>query len=105
MPIYEYECESCGHQLEALQKMSDNPLTECPACGRPALKKLLSAAAFRLKGGGWYETDFKSGNKKNLADSGGSGKENGKGGDKKENKSAAKPDGNKQAAGASASTG
>ena len=77
MPIYEYECESCGHQLEALQKMSDTPLTECPACGRPALKKLLSAAAFRLKGSGWYETDFKSGGKKNLADSGAGDKGNG----------------------------
>jgi len=70
MPIYEYRCEACGHELEALQKMSDTPLTECPECGRPALKKLVSAAAFRLKGGGWYETDFKSGNKKNLAESG-----------------------------------
>jgi len=70
MPIYEYRCEACGHELEALQKMSDAPLTECPECGRPALKKLVSAAAFRLKGGGWYETDFKSGKKKNLAESG-----------------------------------
>ncbi len=70
MPIYEYRCEACGHELEALQKMSDPLLTECPECGRPALKKLVSAAAFRLKGGGWYETDFKSGKKKNLAESG-----------------------------------
>ena len=107
MPIYEYECESCGHQLEALQKMSDAPLTECPACGRPALKKLLSAAAFRLKGSGWYETDFKSGNKKNLADSGSADKEGGKGGDKKkENKTAAKADTSNKSAGApAASTG
>lgn len=67
MPIYEYRCESCGHELEALQKMSDEDLVECPACQQAALKKKISAAAFRLKGGGWYETDFKSGNKKNLA--------------------------------------
>jgi len=69
MPIYEYQCESCGHQLEALQKMSDAPLVECPECGAQSLKKKVSAAAFRLKGGGWYETDFKSGKKKNLAGS------------------------------------
>ncbi|PCI46492.1 MAG: transcriptional regulator [Moraxellaceae bacterium] len=67
MPIYEYECKSCGHQLEALQKMSDDPLQQCPACEKNELKKLISAAAFRLKGDGWYETDFKSGKKKNLA--------------------------------------
>ena len=67
MPIYEYECETCGHKLEALQKISDDPLKDCPECGKPALKKLISAAGFRLKGGGWYETDFKTGNKKNLA--------------------------------------
>ena len=67
MPIYEYECKKCGHQLEALQKMSDEPLTECPACGEHELRKLISAAGFRLAGSGWYETDFKSGSKKNLA--------------------------------------
>ena len=66
MPIYEYKCGKCGHQLEALQKMSDEPLVECPECKEPALSKLISAAGFRLKGGGWYETDFKSGSKKNL---------------------------------------
>ena len=70
MPIYEYRCEECGHELEALQKMSDAALEVCPACNNASLKKKVSAAAFRLKGGGWYETDFKSGNKKNLADSG-----------------------------------
>ncbi|HHH48381.1 MAG TPA: zinc ribbon domain-containing protein [Gammaproteobacteria bacterium] len=64
MPIYEYACEACGHHHEALQKMSDDALTECPECGKPALKKLVSAAGFRLKGGGWYETDFKDGGKK-----------------------------------------
>ena len=67
MPIYEYQCEACGHYLETLQKISDPPLTDCHKCGKPALKKLVSAAAFRLKGGGWYETDFKTGNKKNVA--------------------------------------
>jgi putative FmdB family regulatory protein len=63
MPIYEYRCESCGHDMEVLQKMSDEPLTVCPECGRPALKKLISAGGFILKGTGWYETDFKGGNK------------------------------------------
>ena len=66
MPIYEYECQACGHQYEALQKMSDDPLVDCPECKKPELKKLISAAGFRLKGGGWYETDFKSGQKKNI---------------------------------------
>jgi putative FmdB family regulatory protein len=64
MPIYEYECKSCGHRQEAIQKMSDAPLVDCPACNKPELKKLISAAGFRLKGGGWYETDFKGGGKK-----------------------------------------
>jgi putative FmdB family regulatory protein len=59
MPIYEYQCNECGHRLEAIQKLSDAPLTDCPSCSRPALRKLISAAGFRLKGGGWYETDFK----------------------------------------------
>ena len=60
MPIYEYECEKCHHQLEALQRISDKPLRECPECGRHALKRLVSAPLFRLAGSGWYETDFKS---------------------------------------------
>lgn len=67
MPIYEYGCESCGHELEALQKIADAPLTQCPKCNEERLIKKVSAAAFRLKGGGWYETDFKAGKKKNLA--------------------------------------
>lgn len=66
MPIYEYECTSCGHTLEKLQKISDSPLSECPQCHKATLQKLISAAGFRLKGGGWYETDFKTGKKKNL---------------------------------------
>jgi putative FmdB family regulatory protein len=60
MPIYEYQCERCHHHLEALQKISDKPLRECPECGRHTLKRLLSAPLFRLAGSGWYETDFKS---------------------------------------------
>jgi putative FmdB family regulatory protein len=68
MPFYEYECRRCGHQHEAMQKISDPHLRRCPACGRSALKRLVSAAAFRLKGAGWYETDFKRDgeNKRNL---------------------------------------
>jgi putative FmdB family regulatory protein len=67
MPIYEYECQSCGQVLDALQKISDEPLTHCPSCGEAGLKKLLSAPRFRLKGGGWYETDFKDKNRRNIA--------------------------------------
>ncbi|PIE43676.1 MAG: transcriptional regulator [Gammaproteobacteria bacterium] len=67
MPIYEYVCKSCGHQRDVLQKMSDAPLTLCPECGEESFSKKISAAGFRLKGSGWYETDFKTGNKKNLA--------------------------------------
>ncbi len=67
MPIYEYRCQSCGHELEKLQKISDPPLIDCPECAQPALSKLISAAAFRLKGSGWYETDFKKDNRRNLA--------------------------------------
>ena len=61
MPIYAYRCESCGHQMDALQKMSDAPLSDCPSCGKPALSKQLTAAGFQLKGSGWYATDFKGG--------------------------------------------
>ncbi|MDQ2070430.1 FmdB family zinc ribbon protein [Natronospira bacteriovora] len=67
MPIYEYRCEACGHEMEALQKISDADLTQCPQCQEAALRKLVSAAAFRLSGSGWYETDFKKDNKRNLA--------------------------------------
>ncbi len=67
MPIYEYQCENCGHEKEALQKISDDPLVDCPACNKPALQKKVSAPGFRLSGSGWYETDFKTGKKKNLA--------------------------------------
>lgn len=60
MPIYEYRCTSCGHELEALQKLSEAPLTQCPACNASALKKKVSAAGFQLKGSGWYVTDFRN---------------------------------------------
>ena len=70
MPFYEYQCNSCGHTLEAMQKLSDAPLKKCPYCGKAQLTRLMSAPVFRLKGGGWYETDFKSDqeSKRNLAD-------------------------------------
>jgi putative FmdB family regulatory protein len=61
MPIYAYQCESCGHAKDVLQKMSDAPLTDCPACGAPSFRKQLTAAGFQLKGSGWYATDFKGG--------------------------------------------
>lgn len=67
MPIYEYACKSCGHTLDELQKMSDDPLVDCPACGKLELKRMISAPRFRLKGQGWYETDFKKDNQRNLA--------------------------------------
>jgi putative FmdB family regulatory protein len=69
MPIYEYACQRCEHVFDALQKMDAEPLKDCPECGEPTLKKLLSAPNFRLKGAGWYETDFKKDNQRNLADS------------------------------------
>src|SRR6201996_2062688 len=67
MPFYEYQCKNCGHELEAMQKVSDEPLKKCPHCGKSQLQRLMSAPVFRLKGGGWDETDFKgdSDNKRN----------------------------------------
>ena len=67
MPIYEYACKNCDHTLDALQKMDEDPLVYCPSCGEAGLKKLISAPRFRLKGEGWYETDFKKDNQRNLA--------------------------------------
>jgi putative FmdB family regulatory protein len=99
MPIYEYECGACGHRLEAIQKISDEPLKECPSCHKPELKKLISAAAFRLKGGGWYETDFKSGKKKNVVESGKS-----ESGAKKDGKSDAKAGDSSKASGGAGSS-
>ena len=66
MPIYEYGCRKCDHRLDALQKIADAPLVDCPECGEPELRRLLSAPRFRLKGSGWYETDFKKDNQRNL---------------------------------------
>ena len=70
MPIYDYKCSDCEHQIEVIQKFSDEPKTLCLECGKETLKKMVSAPSFRLKGGGWYETDFKSGSKKNLSGDG-----------------------------------
>ncbi|MBK1731496.1 FmdB family zinc ribbon protein [Thiococcus pfennigii] len=108
MPFYEYRCESCGHELEALQKISDPPLTDCPACGQATLKKKISAAGFRLKGGGWYETDFKNANRKNLHDSGEKPADAAKASEKKaggEKKDAAKTADAKPAAASPAASG
>ena len=87
MPFYEYSCESCGHELEALQRLSAEPLVDCPACGAAALRKKVSAAAFRLKGTGWYETDFKD-----------SGKPKTEGDDKTDGNKDSKADGMQEAA-------
>ncbi|MGH8279082.1 MAG: FmdB family zinc ribbon protein [Gammaproteobacteria bacterium] len=70
MPIYEYQCCACGHHLEALQKLREAPLKQCPNCHRPELRKLVSAARFRLKGTGWYETDFKTAHRHNVLNGG-----------------------------------
>jgi putative FmdB family regulatory protein len=88
MPFYEYECPNCGYRDEVLQKISDKPLKKCPSCGKNGLKKLMSAPVFRLKGSGWYETDFKSDkeNKRNLV-----------GADKDEPKTETKPDAKSEA--------
>jgi putative FmdB family regulatory protein len=67
MPIYDYKCSNCGHQTEVIQKFSDKPKTLCPNCNKESLIKMISAPSFRLKGGGWYETDFKTGKKKNIS--------------------------------------
>src|SRR5258707_8080005 len=67
MPIYEYRCAACGHKLEALQKFSEAPLSDCPVCGKNSLTKLLSAAGFQLKGSGWYATDFRNSGAKPAA--------------------------------------
>jgi putative FmdB family regulatory protein len=91
MPFYEYECPHCGYDEEVLQKINDKPLTKCPSCGKKGLRKLMSAPVFRLKGSGWYETDFKGDkeNKRNLA---GADKEEAKAESKVEAKTDAKPD-------------
>ena len=76
MPIYEYQCDACSSETEVLQKISDSPLEICPKCGEAALRKKISAAAFRLKGSGWYETDFKTGKKRNVIGADSSDKSN-----------------------------
>ena len=68
MPIYDYKCSNCEHQFELIQKFSDQPAEICPQCSQKSIQKLVSAPSFRLKGGGWYETDFKTGAKKNIVD-------------------------------------
>lgn len=100
MPIYEYACNKCGHVFDVLQKISDPAPGECPACGAPDVRRLLSAPSFRLKGGGWYETDFKSANKRNIAGDGEAKPKDDKGGgDKTADKPAAdKPAADKPAA-------
>ncbi|WP_376697040.1 FmdB family zinc ribbon protein [Wenzhouxiangella sp. EGI_FJ10305] len=108
MPIYEYRCKSCGHELEKLQKIADLPLVDCPECGRPELTKLISAAGFRLKGGGWYETDFKKDNKRNLAgDAKKESKPEGKSGakDKKDDKKSTSSGSDKGGSAGSSSSG
>jgi len=81
VPIYEYQCEECGHKMEKLMKLSDPAPVTCPVCEKPGLKKQISAAAFRLKGSGWYETDFKTGSKKNISQGAGGSSDSG-GGDR-----------------------
>jgi putative FmdB family regulatory protein len=98
MPIYEYRCAACGHHLEALQKMTEAPLRKCPHCGKSQLRRLMSAPQFRLKGSGWYETDFKNKNetKRNLVEK--AGGESGESGGDKFTESTAKEDAGKAVA-------
>jgi putative FmdB family regulatory protein len=105
MPIYEYECTQCGHFLDALQKISDAPLQHCPSCGAAALKKLLSAPRFRLKGSGWYETDFKDKNRRNIATDDKPSAEAGKKSDKATDKKSEAPAGKKGDAAKSTTSG
>jgi putative FmdB family regulatory protein len=108
MPIYEYRCNDCGRQTEALQRLSEAPLVNCPSCGKPALQKLVSAAGFQLKGSGWYVTDFRNGGgskkpeKGNGAGADGAGADAGKSEAKSEG--AAKPESATEPAPAAAAT-
>lgn len=110
MPIYEYRCSDCGFQKEFLQRMSDAPLTDCPGCGKKTFNKMVTAAGFQLKGGGWYVTDFKnSGNKPKPDTSAGSAKEadsktGSKSEDKSESKTETKPEGKAGAASGASAT-
>ena len=92
MPIYEYRCNVCGHQEEHLQKVSEAPLTVCPACGKPEYRKQLSAAGFQLKGTGWYATDFKGGGKKTADKKSDDKKSDAKTESKPESKTESKPE-------------
>ena len=97
MPIYEYLCDACGERLEVMQKIGERPQKQCPACKQNRLRKLVSASAFRLKGSGWYETDFKKGGKKNISSSGDEaspdkGKDDKGKDDKEKDKKPAKPE-------------
>jgi putative FmdB family regulatory protein len=103
MPIYEYRCSACGHELEVLQKFSEPPLTACPACGKSALTKLMSASGFQLKGSGWYATDFKSSGAKPAAKSDTSKEGGSKGADAKGESKAA--DGKAESKGETKSAG
>jgi len=97
MPIYEYACKNCEHTLEELQKISDDPLLQCPACGEPQLKRLLSAPRFRLKGSGWYETDFKKDKQRNLVKGEGDAAAAGNKTETSDSSATGKPDGDKSA--------
>lgn len=92
MPIYEYACRKCSHTLDVLQKMTDEPLVECPACGEPQLRRLISAPRFRLKGKGWYETDFKKENQRNVHKKDDEAPAKDKGESKKEGAAESKPE-------------
>lgn len=94
MPIYEYACDSCEYRFDLLQKLSDPPPASCPECGSTQVRKLISAVGFRLKGGGWYETDFKTANQRNLHESG----------EKAKGEQKAKPVGEGKSAGSDASS-
>ena len=103
VPIYEYACRSCEHQFETIQKASEEPLRDCPKCGESALRKLLSAPVFRFKGSGWYETDFKTGDKRNVTD-GAEASGNGDSADKPSTESTEKGSSSTSAAGADSSS-
>ena len=105
MPIYGYVCKNCEHTLDVLQKISEDPLVDCPECGEPQLRRQLSAPRFRLKGTGWYETDFKKDKQRNLhGEKEGSKKDDAKKDDESGPKAAKKPDA-KPASDSKSSTG
>lgn len=104
MPIYEYRCQACSHELETLQFMNEDPLTDCPECGKPELKRKMSAAGFRLKGGGWYETDFKKDKRRNVAGDGES-KSSDKSGEGKSDSQSDRKSGDKPSSGTDKSSG